>query len=210
MAGRPPKSDTKEAIREAQREWLLKVLAETKKTPSQLAKDSGVSDTTLTRFLNNPSYSGTLTPITVERISEHVGIPGPGYSTSKLQIAAWKPRDEAERVPWDNCKSPTLAALIGGRDAPEVWTIQTDHLALAGIRQGDMVVIDKDVQARDGDIVCAQIENGNGPRTVFRMFQMPNLVGASFDPQAIRPEPVDGLRVRVIGVVTDLLRQRAA
>ncbi len=209
MGARPAKRDTKEAIRQAQRVWLLAVLLETQKTASQIADEAGVSDTTLTRFLNNPNYGGVLSPMTVERVSEHFGIPGPGVASPGATSAPRRARDEAARV-GDATKTPALAALIGARDAAEAWTIQTDHLALAGIRLGDVVVIDKDEQARDGDIVCAQIENGAGPRTVFRMFQMPNLVGASFDPQAVRPEPVDGLRVRVIGVVTDLLRQRAA
>jgi hypothetical protein len=211
MVARPAKRDTKEVIRQAQRAWLSDVLAETKKTASQIADEAGVSDTTLTRFLNNPDYVGTLSPMTVERISEHVGIPGPGYISVSAPTAR-RPRDEAVRIAWDSeaIKNPKLAALIDDRFQPEVWTIQNDFLALAGVRQGDIVVIDKDVQARDGDIVCAQIENGSGPRTVFRMFQMPNLVGASFDPQAVRPEPIDGRRVRVVGVVTDLLRQRAS
>ncbi|MGH6822027.1 MAG: S24 family peptidase [Methylocella sp.] len=103
-----------------------------------------------------------------------------------------------------------VAHLLSGRPDAHAWTMKSDVLALMGVSAGDVVIIDQSVVPKNGDIVCAQVEDGLGAKTLFRVYQMPNLVGAGFDPSAVRPETVDGERVRVVGVMTELLRRRAS
>jgi hypothetical protein len=45
--------------------------------PSQMAQGAGVSESTLTRILNNTGYTGTLTAETIERIKSTYKVPGP-------------------------------------------------------------------------------------------------------------------------------------
>jgi hypothetical protein len=208
-----PKTDTKEAIRRQQRAWLEEVLEATGKTASRLADDIGIHDTTLTRFLNNPDYRGIISPMTIARIAEHTGFPPPGMVQSIAQpSAAMGFREDAVRYELTEETKPSralLLTLMEGRPNASAWLIKTDALLLAGVRPGDLAVIDMAVPPRDGDVVIAQIEQGTGARTVFRIFKAPNLIGATFDPTAIRPEPVDGERVRIAGVMTELVRRRA-
>lgn len=72
------------------------------------------------------------------------------------------------------------------------------------------MIFNSSVEARIGDIVCAQIIEGDSARTMNRLYQPPNLVAAGFEPAAIRPEIVYDDRVSVAGVMTDLLRRRAS
>lgn len=205
------RTEISDAVRSAQIGWLDGVLARSGWSLSRLAKESGVSDTTLTRFRNSASYTGRLSPDVVAKIVARTGVPGP--DTPGLEAmptrGAQALREEAAR--WvadvDGPSDPVAAALAGRADA-SAWVMKSDILALSGIRAGDVLIIDQSVEARDGDIVCAQQEVGLGARTLFRLWQYPNLVAASFDPTAEKPLQVDGRHVYIVGVMTDLIRRR--
>jgi AcrR family transcriptional regulator len=204
---RPGKSAAKEQIRLQQREWLARVMREAGETLSGIADKAGISDTTLTRFFNDERYHGTLSSPTVQAISNTFGIAGPGVLSNVHQIA----REEARLLQDDDVDDilkRAIAGLIGDRAAARPWLMRSNALALAGVRPGDIMIIDAAEAAKDGDVVCAEIEAGVSARTVFRLYQTPNLVAASFDPAAVRPELVDGVRVRIAGVMTDLIRRR--
>jgi SOS-response transcriptional repressor LexA len=208
LARRQPKTDTREAIRNAQRQWLQTAVRARGESASQIAKAAGVSDTTVTRFLNNPNYQGVLNPLTVQRISEYTGIAGPGADDAQAPMRSF--REEA--VPYaaepGDKHGDAVASLLAGRPHAYAMVMRSTALELAGVRPGDIMVIDPLVQPMDGDVVCAQIEEGMGATTVYRIFQMPNLVGASFDPRAVRPESINGTTRRIVGVMTDLVRRR--
>ena len=72
------------------------------------------------------------------------------------------------------------------------------------------MIVDQAVTPRDGDVVCAQVEQELGAQTIFRLYRRPWLVTAGLDPMGPRPDFVDGERVRVVGVMTGLVRARAA
>lgn len=210
MSARVGKRDTKEAIRAAQRDWLREVLRKTGETASQLAKEVGVSDTTLTRFLNKEDYSGTLAPVTIARIAEHAGVNTPGAGAQPA------PRGFREDgAPWAGPEAGdglggVIAALLRHRPDAHPWVMKSDALALEGVRPGDIMIIDMVETPRAGEVVCAQIEQGLGAVTVFRVYRPPYLVAAAYDPTAYPPEIVDGERVRIAGVMTDMLRGRKA
>ena len=203
-----PKTLAKDSIRAEQIAWLDRVVETTGLSLSRIATDIGMGDTTLTRFRNSKTYQGLLSQMTVQQVSDLSGIPGPGVSTLSTPRGL---REDGARYQSESTSVPHTAvnALLRGRPNARPWVMKSDVLTLAGIRPGDILIIDQSLEARDGDIVCAQIEVGLGARTVFRLYQRPNLIGASFDPSAIRPEIVDGSRVRIVGPMTDLLRHRA-
>jgi hypothetical protein len=96
------------------------------------------------------------------------------------------------------------------RDRPDAHAkvMASNILALQGVRPGDIVIIDRAATPKAGDLVAAQVIDGTDVRTIYRLYQPPNLVAAGFDPASVRPELVDGERVSIAGVMTDLLRKR--
>jgi len=50
--------------------------------------------------------------------------------------------------------------LIGNKDATFMLKVQGDSMIDAGIMPGDMVLVERGAEARDGDIVIAEIDKG--------------------------------------------------
>jgi hypothetical protein len=102
-----------------------------------------------------------------------------------------------------------VAGIVRERANAHAWVMKSDVLTLAGVRPGDVLIFESGLEARDGDIVRAQVENeSGGADTVVRLFRPPNLIGAGVDPSAAPIETVDGERVRIAGVMTELFRPR--
>ena len=109
-----------------------------------------------------------------------------------------------------NISKNMLDAALKDRADAYPWIMKSGVLALAGIRPGDVLIFETGIEAHDGDIVRAQVENdGGGADTVVRLFRPPNLVGAGIDPTLTPIETVDGERVRIAGVMTELIRFRS-
>ena len=200
-----PRTEIKDGIRREQRDWLRRVIAESGMKASAFARRAGVSDTTLTRFLNDDQYEGALTPMTMAKLQAYVAEAAPPATGA---TAAGAPV-EAEIWTPDGNREEAVRALIAGRPSAYPFRLSTDAMHLAGLRSGDLAIVDMAELPRAGDVVCAQIEIGMGARTIFRLFQPPYLIAAANDPAAYRPEIVDGERVRIAGVVTESLRWRA-
>jgi SOS-response transcriptional repressor LexA len=199
------KTGSKQTIRQQQRDWLREVMRITNRKASQLAVDGGVSDTTLTRFLNKDDYDGILSPLTISRIAEAVGIPPPGASPAR----GFHDEGEPYLAGPNDEHAEAVRQYLGTGVNRTGWRIRSDALQLAGVRAGDLLIVDETLTPKSGDIVVAQIEHGIGASTVFRLFQPPMLIGAAADPTLIKPEIVDGERVRIVGVMIALLRGRA-
>lgn len=208
---KPSRRETRDAVRERQVSWVKSLPDATGQSLSRLAQDSGFANTTLTRFIK-PTSKGVLSPATIQAVAETAGVEPPaGLLGAERNVSAFR----EDGAPYTSAMSSedgtraAVAALIAGRNDAAPFLIKTDVLALAGIRKGDVLIIDMAATPRQGDVVCVQVETGAGAKTIFRIFQPPHLlVGASLDPNAVRPELVDGLRVRVAGVMTELLRRR--
>lgn len=190
--------------RESLKAWLRDILATSGDTPTALARRAGIAQTTLTRFLNADD-SPMLGTRSIAKIRHAVAraAPPPGFA-------------EAEAVPFsvqaaEERMSRVILALIDGRPAADPWLIRTDALVLAGVLPGDIAIVDLNqaTAGRPGDIVCAQDYRATGATTLFRIYEPPFLVAASLDREARKPLFVDGDRIVVRGVVTDLLRSRA-
>ena len=208
---REPRRDAKANLREQQKLWLLNILQIMDVSASRLANETGLSDTTLTRFLK-PDHDGLLSADTINQIASYAGVPHPS-GTEQTSAKVQHLREE-EGAPYragdeEGMGRALIASALKGNLNAHAWTMKSNVLALAGIRSGDVLIFDRATEAKNGDIVCAQVEIGRGARTIFRMYQAPNLVGAGFDPLAVRPLQVDGEAIRIAGVMTALIRTRS-
>jgi hypothetical protein len=207
---RSTRSAAKEDVQARQREWLQHIVKATDDKPSVIATRSGVSDSTLTRLLNNPAYRHTLTQVTIDRIKAAYNVPGPEeYAVGRPGMLVGF--GEAERV--DVRREPkelqsVVGALIGDRKAIEIWRLRTDALIVAGYLPGDLVLVDPAAEAKPQDLVSARVadwQRGN-EQTLFRIFDPPFLVAASQDRTAFKPLLVDPERVQLRGVVIESYR----
>lgn len=209
---RANRTETKRNVQARQRAWLREVLEKTRLKPSQLALGANVSDTTLTRMLNNESYTGTLSPETILRIKSTYNVPGPDeYSARRSPLIGLS---EAARLDFRKEKGPLAAviqAIVADRENIEPWRLKTMALESVGYLPGDIVfvrMLAEDEQPRPQDAVCAQVvdyQHGSA-ETVWRVYDPPFLVGAANDRTAYKPLLVDGDRVKIAGIIRESYR----
>lgn len=106
-------------------------------------------------------------------------------------------------APGTEQREKTIATVMGQRPGVDVWRVKSRAMALAGLLEGDFILVDTHAaeRARAGDVVVAQIYNPRGGTTVLRRFEPPVLVAASTDPTEGRVHVVDGVNVVVRGKV---------
>lgn len=94
---------------------------------------------------------------------------------------------------------PVVSALFPDRKNADIWQVNTSALSDAGLLPGDLMIVDLNKQAEDGDAVIAQIYDWKAGKaqTVLRIFRMPYLIGD----RLTKPEQVDNDRVTIKGVV---------
>ncbi len=202
------RTDQKSTIQARQKAWLNELLEITKISPSKLADGAGVSDTTITRLLNNPDYTGTLSAETIDRLKEAYKVPGPeeyAYARARAGFA------EAERT--DLHRNSELqdmgkTLLVGRPPEATTWRLRTAALEGAGFLPGDIVVVDPNARPEPHDAVCAHIYDAKrgSTETIFRVYDPPYLLAASHDRLAYKPLLVDQERVLIVGVVVASLR----
>lgn len=199
------RTDAQAVTRARQIDYVQEIMRATGFTPSRIAKEIGRSSTTLTRFLSD-DYSGTLHPTVMQALADWSGIPLPG---TVPQTAPRGFREEA--VPYETAGAgyDPVAAAIGDRSQAHGWLMKMDLPGVA-IRNGDVVIVDQATAPRPGDVVCCQFEDGLVVTTVFRVWHPPFLFGAGIDPTATKPELANTDTRRIVGVVTDVVRRRAA
>jgi hypothetical protein len=206
-------SDIEDDARAAAREWLLAVKKQTGWTWTQIAKASGVSQSTLVKAIdtNRPFVLSTKT---IAKISAATGI-APPERLAGMPVSRAPGLAETEAVPYDAAGAlPELKSLVDGyiRGRPNLvaWELKTRALELAGYLPGDIVVIDMNERAQRKDIVCAQVYNYDRgtAATIWRRYEQPYLVAASADPELARPERDDS--AKIMGVVLMSFRPRRA
>lgn len=209
------KRESVDKLRAAQKAWLERVVQEDarRRNLSQIARDAGVSHTTLTRFARNEE-GRTLSALTVTQVERATGIAAP----SEVRGAPDPGGFSEEAVPFilGERNDPTAAAvklLIGERNGADPWILKTRALEDAGFYPGDIVILDLNATPGPHDAVCAQVydwQRGQA-ETVWRVFDPPFLLDASREISARhKPLVVDAERVVIKGVITSSLRQRQA
>lgn len=207
------RTDAKKNIQDRQRIWLLEVLDKVKLKPSPFAIGAGVSDTTITRLLNDKSYAGTLAPETIERIKDTYKVPGPEeFASSRRSTLIGL----SEAVRFDirregGALAGIVQAILRGRTDVDAWRLKTEALENAGYLPGDIVFVEQlreDQHARPQDAVCSQVVDyqHGAAETVWRVYDPPFLVAAAHDRTAYKPILVDGDRVKIAGVIRESFR----
>jgi len=191
--------------------WVRAVLAHLGISATELARRAKLAPSTLHRPLNEADYPGLLSGRTLAAIAGVAGVrplefPARMRGMAEPEAELYRP-DRADTDP----TSRAVRELTAGRNGRDAWVMSGWALDLAGVLPGDVVVVDMNLQPRPRDLVCAQIYDWSGMKseTVFRVFDPPFLIVRSTRLEE-KPLTVDGNTVIIKGVVTSVLRQRAA
>jgi len=202
------RTEAQEQLRAAQLEWLDRILSSLGITPTELARKSELVHTTLTGFIAG-KRNRLLSSETINRIVAETGFPPP---VAPLADPARGFREE-EADPFRHQvggaeEEEAIRALVGCRENADAWVLRTRALELAGYLPGDIVVLDLGIEAKAGDVVCAQIYDIQRMRadTIWRIYEPPYLVAASADPALRKPHRDDAAAIK--GVVVGLVRPR--
>jgi len=200
-----------ESVRKKQLAWLRAILEHKGVKASRAAKEAGVNPGTLNKFLGDPLNAARLNTYTIEKLEKYGGIPP--FETGPVDV----PRgfEEGEATPYDAAPGSPMAAAIaaikGGRNGVDPWILNSRALEHAGYFPGDVLMIDLNRTAEDGDIVVAQIYDRVGrAETVMRIYEHPYLIAATSDKDLMRPALVDNKTVQIRGVMTLRLSDRRA
>ena len=94
--------------------------------------------------------------------------------------------------------------LIAHREATFFMRVQGHSMTGAGIQDGDLLVVDRSLEAGDGDIVVAVVD---GELTVKRLWRRGGRVRLLAENPAYAPIDLkDGQELAVWGVVTNIIR----
>lgn len=194
-------SDTKDADREALREWIRGGIAmhPTVKSATGLAEHIGVATTTLTKFLNDPKYKHTPSTPTIAALEKAFGSRAPrvsGFEESAPQPLAEGAEVDVAKLP--KALQTAIKALQADRRGLEVWRLETDLLDEWGYHRGDFVMIDPNAYVYAGEPVLA-ISNATTP--MFRILQKPWLVIGDLMPVAVDDRTVI-LKGKLVGRMT--------
>lgn len=117
---------------------------------------------------------------------------------------------ESDAVPFvygqglaESHQTRSIAQIMGEKPGIDVWRVKSRAMALAGLIEGDFMLVDTHVaeRVRPGDVVVAQIYSRESATTVLRRFEPPVLVASSADPADARVHVVDGQNVVIRGKV---------
>lgn len=195
------------------KEWLRAVARYMNLSLSDLARNSSLAASTVTRFVNDRSNKLTITEKTLDAISAYSGVaknvmPGqkrlPGFSES--EAVPYDPITEGEKLPdWANAAVEAMKLKGNGI---EPWIMKGWALDLLGILPGDLLFIDRNKRPKAGDIVIARLTDLATSRaeTVIRRFDPPFVTTHSAKLGPSRPEQVDDDRVTILGVELGMIR----
>jgi len=198
------------------KEWIRSVARHMNLSLSDLAVNSGLAASTVTRFINDTSGKLTVTERTLDAISRYSGVPRgaypgqrrlPGFGESEATRYTSETQLDEMLPPW------VLAAINahkGNRNGVEPWVMKSWSLDLLGILPGDVLMIDQNKRPKAGDIVCAQISDlvTGRTETVMRRYEPPFLTTHSAKMGPARPEQVDEERIVIMGVEAGVIRPR--
>lgn len=201
--------------RRRQKAWITHIMDRASLTRTELAREAGLSPSTLAKFENDPTNAAQLEKATVRKIEQRFGIRLDDFERARSEARATAPREglagpEAEPFvgqPGGDRVSRAVALMIDGQPGVVSWQLLSNAVDGAGYLPGDVLIVDLNAGPRDGDVVCAQAYDRAGrASTVFRLYQKPFLTAAGST--SIRPMFVDDENVQIRGVVVASLRAR--
>jgi hypothetical protein len=191
--------------RQAQLEWLGKILAETGLTRHGLAVKAGIPPQTLNMFVAAKA-THSLSSGNLEKIYRATG-----YRYGSDRRVPPRPI-ESELYKVKSKEDFDFVSSFDGSNGFEARVLGSRALECAGYLPGDVLIIDRNTEAKPGDIVCARIFNwqGSGSELIFRVWEPPFLQSATFDPALRQIFTVDNDLVLIEGVVVFSVRRRMA
>jgi ribosomal protein L21E len=191
------------------RAWLRSVLDETGLTASALARQIGTSTTTLTRVLNDAAAKHVLSTRTIDAIMRTTGLAGPSAPPTG---AARMPEGEIDGLPLNSQTGDVrideaVRYLCAAGNGLISYRLNTLALEGMGYLPGDVVIVDLNASADQGDVVLARLHQGKRGDIV-RVFAKPYLIACAIDRVARAPLVVDDQHVSITGVVVAMFRPR--
>ena len=144
---------------------------------------------------------------TITKISQAAGT-----SVQEMPTNGHRPTEaEQFKIPDDGPTTPiekAVSELIDGRSSVDAWRLKSHHLALAGYLPGDILIVEHKVMPASGQPACVQVHAWEAQRseTLFRIYHHPYVVGASTNPDDLKPLLIDDDRVVITGRVAGSLR----
>jgi hypothetical protein len=196
--------------RRKQLAWIQAILDITHWTPTKLAREAGISQSTLAKFLGDPLNAAHLSSRSVERIARVA--PLAPYSTEPGTLRGLAEPDAQPFEPrqgGDDLIAKAVFAAKAGRNHVDPWVLRSRAVEAAGYIPGDILIVDLNAAPEDGDIVCAQIyDRAGNAETIFRVLERPFLVAATLERRHARPLLIDDDQVSIRGVVVASIRPR--
>lgn len=173
---------------------------------AELARRTGIDASTFSRFKNDKANMAQLEPATITLMEEAAGL---RYGTEAGASQFDEPEASLYTAEGGEV-ALAVRALKAGRNGIDPWVLNSRGLETAGYLPGDVVMVDLNAMPRAGDVVCAQVYSRGQAETIFRIYEEPFLVAATFDASKFKPLLVDNARVLIRGVVTACFRERRA
>ncbi|WCK01053.1 LexA family protein [Agrobacterium tumefaciens] len=192
------------------KEWLTAIARHLNLSPSQLALNSGMAASTLTRFINDTTNSVGITQGSLEKVASYSGF-RPHQMPGRPRAGMAEPDTvplKHETTEWPKWVTAAVDAAKAGKNGVEAWVMKGAALDGLGIMPGDIVIVDQNARASSGDVVLAQIMDlvSGTAETVMRLYQAPFITTHSMRLGPGRPEHVDEDRVSIAGVRIGLIR----
>ncbi|NTF67719.1 LexA family transcriptional regulator [Rhizobium rhizogenes] len=192
------------------KEWLRAIAGYMNLSPSQLALNSGMAASTLTRYLNDNTNTVGITQGSLEKVAKYSGF-RPNQMPGRLRAGFSEPdaipfgQDDTTYPAW---VKTAVSAAKAGRNGIEAWLMKSAALDAIGVMPGDIILVDQNTRAKTGDVVIAQIIDmiTGSAETVMRLYQAPFLLTHSMRMGPQRPEQVDEERVSIAGVSIGTIR----
>ena len=197
--------------RERKAIWLKMVLDNTGESASSLAKKSGFSDTTLTRFLKDPQTAKSAPKAsTLNVIAETFNLaPFENDPSEKPERAIPRTIDD---VP--SKEKAIFLNILNNNKNLSLYQQQGRSLEMAGIHDGDYLFVDPRALPKNGDIICVSLrdETEQNAQTCFRIFYKSGHMAAALKAQRIDGkiedmfQTLDGVNAAAYGVVQFIFR----
>lgn len=190
----------------AHRAYLRQVAKSTGYSLNRIATEIGIAPSTLTRVANaEDDAPNALRAATLTKLKAYSGIEPPAIDVGERPAVKGLREDAApfEAQGADPDVASMVALLLKSRRAAAPFTVKSRALECAGVLPGDTVIVDLGIVARPGDLVCAQVYEwrADTAETVFRIYEPPYLVAATFDENLRKPLAVDDDKVIIKGVI---------
>lgn len=154
------------------RSWLTAIIARSGTNLTQVAKQAGVSHTTLSRALDPNQRPPNFRADTISKLSKLSGIPAP----AEIAAAVAAGRGDAELEPLLSGEQPGGLFL---KQNQSLWKIGPSFSTTPGYRPGDVLLVDTSLQPVDGDDVLASLydQDSATTETVLRTYRRSWLFG---------------------------------